>query len=188
MRVVTALPGVINIDEPKQDADEMWAMVQGVLAVAVDQLIEMRQTEGAAIEEDLSSRLETMSMLIEQISARTPEVVEKYRNRLRRRISDLLEGKTEVDESRIAMEVAVMAERCDITEELVRLRSHISQMETNLKESEGPVGRHLDFILQEVNREVNTIASKASDTQISADCIRLKDETEKMREQVQNIE
>ena len=86
------------------------------------------------------------------------------------------------------MEVAIMAERCDINEEIIRLRSHVEQMRYSLEESDGPVGRHLDFILQEVNREVNTIASKASDTQISTDCIQFKDETEKMREQVQNIE
>ena len=188
LSVVTALPGVINIEEPKQDVDEMWVMLQSVLAVAVDQLIEMRKMEGAAILEDLSNRLETMSLLTEQISVRAPGVAEKYLKRLRKRIGDLLQGQTEMDESRIAMEVAVMAERCDVTEEIVRLRSHIDQIKNSLKESEGPVGRHLDFILQEVNREVNTIASKASDTQISADCIRLKDETEKMREQVQNIE
>ena len=86
------------------------------------------------------------------------------------------------------MEVAIMAERCDITEEIVRLRSHIHQIKDTLKDPLGPVGRHLDFILQEVNREVNTVASKASDGQISSSCIRLKDETEKMREQAQNIE
>ena len=137
---------------------------------------------------DLSYRLETMSQLTEQIDARAPEVVEKYRQRLRKRISDLQQDQVVVDESRIATEIAIMAERSDVTEEIVRLRSHIDQIENSLKESEGPVGRQLDFILQEVNREVNTIGSKASDTQISADCIRFKDETEKMREQVQNIE
>ena len=188
LSVVTALPGVINIEEPKQDIDEIWVRVQSVLAVAVDQLIEMRKTEGEAILKDISNRLETMSLLIERISVCAPGVEEKYRKRLRKRIGDLLQDQAEMDESRIAMEVAIMAERCDITEEIVRLRSHVDQIKESLKEPEDPVGRQLDFILQEVNREVNTIASKASDTQISADCIRFKDETEKMREQVQNIE
>lgn len=137
---------------------------------------------------DLLSRLEIMSQLTDQISVRAPEVVKEYRQRIRQRIGDLLQEQITVDESRIAMEVAVMAERCDITEEIVRLRSHIRQLGDVLKDAQEPVGRHLDFILQEVNREVNTIASKASDAQISANCIRFKGETEKMREQVQNIE
>jgi len=148
----------------------------------------MRKTEGAAVLGDFSPRLENMSQLTERIGARAPKVVEEYRQRLRTRIADLLRDQIEIDESRIAMEVAIMSERCDITEEIVRLRSHIRQIRDSLKNSEESVGRHLDFILQEVNREVNTIASKASDVQISADCISFKDEIEKMREQVQNIE
>jgi uncharacterized protein (TIGR00255 family) len=185
---VTALPGVINLEEPKADADEIWQALQQVLEMAVDQLMEMRKTEGAAILDDLSNRLETMSQLVDRINTCSPDMIEKYRERLQKRISDLLQDQVIVDESRIAMEIAIMAERCDITEEIVRLRSHIDQIRETLKGTNGPVGRHLDFILQEVNREVNTIASKASDTQISIDCIQFKDETEKMREQVQNIE
>lgn len=188
LNTIAALPGVINIKEPKESIDGVWPVLREVLAMSVDQLIETRETEGAAILEDLFKRLETMSQLTEQISVRAPEVVEEYRQRLRRRIGDLLQKQITVDEARIAMEVAIMGERCDITEELVRLRSHISQIRDALKNSEAPVGRHLDFILQEINREANTIASKASDAQISAGCIRFKDETEKMREQVQNIE
>lgn len=188
MDTIAGLPGVINVEESKEDIDEIWPIVRPVVAMAVDQLIETRKAEGAAMLGDLSCRLGTMSQLTEQISTRAPLVVEEYRQRLRRRIGDLLQDQIAINESRIAMEVAIMAERCDITEEIIRLRSHICQIRDSLKGSEEPVGRHLDFILQEVNREVNTIASKASDVQISADCIRLKGETEKMREQVQNIE
>ena len=137
--------------------------------------------------DDLSQRLETMSQLTGQINARAPEVVEKFRQRLQKRVNELQQAHVVVDESRIATEIAIMAERSDVTEEIVRLRSHIDQIRDSL-EKDDPVGRHLDFILQEVNREVNTIASKASDTQIATDCIQFKDETEKMREQVQNIE
>ncbi len=185
---ITALPGVITIEEPKENTDEIWQVVHSVLKIAVDQLMKMRKTEGAAMLNDLSYRLETMSQLTEQIDARAPEVVEKYCQRLRKRISDLQQDQVVLDESRIATEIAIMAERSDVTEEIVRLRSHIDQIRDNLEKADGPVGRHLDFILQEVNREVNTIASKASDTQIATDCIQFKDETEKMREQVQNIE
>lgn len=185
---ITALPGVINVEEPKEDIDEAWQVLHSALEIAVDQLIEMRKTEGAAMLNDLSNRLETMSQLTGQINARAPEVVEKYRQRLQKRINELQQAQVIVDESRIATEIAIMAERSDVTEEIVRLRSHIDQIRDSLEKTDEPVGRHLDFILQEVNREVNTIASKASDTQIATDCIQFKDETEKMREQVQNIE
>lgn len=188
INTIAALPGVINVEEREENIDEAWSVVSRVLTMAVDQLIKVRTTEGAAMLEDLSSRLKSMSELIEQISARSPVVVEEYRERLMQRISDLLQKHITIDESRMATEVAIMADRCDINEEIVRLRSHICQISDVLKDAEGPVGRHLDFILQEVNREVNTIASKASDAQISANCIRLKDENEKMREQAQNIE
>lgn len=188
LSTIAALPGIVNVNEPYEDIDEIWSAVHSALAIAVDQLVEVRTAEGAAILEDLYPRLETMLQLSDQISSRSPEVVEDYRQRLRQRVSKLLRDEVTIDESRIAMEVAIMAERCDITEEVVRLRSHISQIKDVLKDSEGPVGRHLDFILQEINREVNTIASKASDSQISTDCIRFKDETEKAREQVQNLE
>lgn len=188
LSTIAALPGVVNIEEPKEDLDEIWPVARRALAKAVDQLIETRETEGAAMLADISRRLETMSQLTEHISAHTPEVVEEYRQNLRSRIDDLLQKQITIDESRIAMEVAIMAKRCDITEEIVRLRSHICHMRDSLRESEGPVGRRLDFILQEINREVNTIASKANDIRISTDCIHLKDETEKIREQAQNIE
>jgi len=188
LRAVTDLPGVINIEERRENPDAVWSAVSRVLTTAVNQLIEMREIEGSAILQDFSTRLKTMSQLTEQINTRSPEVVEKYRQRLQKRIADLLQDQVNIDESRIAVEVAIMAERCDITEEVVRLESHISQIEDSLKNSAEPVGRHLDFVLQEINREVNTIASKASDTQIAADCIWFKGETDKMREQVQNIE
>ena len=188
LTTIAALPGVISIEETETNIEEMWPAIRSGLVMAVDQLVEVRGNEGAALSEDILGRLETMSQLVDQISARSPEVVEKYRERLGRRISNLSSEQLAMDESRIAMEVAIKAERCDVTEEIVRLRSHVCQIRDSLENSEGPVGRHLDFVLQEINREVNTIASKAGGTHISADCISLKDETEKIREQVQNIE
>lgn len=185
---IVSLPGVINIEEPRISPDEVWSAAHSVLEVAVDQLISAREREGLAIQADLSQRLKIMAELIEQINDRSHEAVEKYRERIHKRIEELLRDEVSLDESRIAVEVAIMAERCDITEEIVRLRSHLSQIRDNLGNSEEPIGRRLDFILQEVNREVNTIASKASNTKISTYCIQFKDETEKMREQVQNIE
>jgi uncharacterized protein (TIGR00255 family) len=137
---------------------------------------------------DISERLDIMFQAIDRISNRLPLVVAEYRQRLQKRLNDLLQNQAVIDESRLALEIAVMADRCDVSEEIVRLRSHISQIKSNLQDSNDQIGRQLDFILQEINREANTVASKADDFQISSDCIQLKFEIEKIREQVQNIE
>jgi uncharacterized protein (TIGR00255 family) len=188
LNTIATLPGVISIREPKEDASKVWGSLLKALEIAVEQLIETRRSEGDAISSDLSIRLKNMLSVIEHIKTRSPEVIEEYRQRLKERITELLQEEFSIDETRIAMELAIMAKRSDITEEIVRLRSHISQIEKILQNSKDPVGRHLDFILQEINREVNTIASKTNDVQIATQCIRLKDETDKMREQAQNIE
>lgn len=185
---IAVLPGVITVEEPKENIEGIWPTVQNVLEIALDGLVEMRKTEGFAIFEDMKGRIDTVSQTVERISTRLPKVMEEYQERLRKRIGELMQGQVAIDESRIAMEIAIMAERSDITEEIVRLRSHISQMIDDLKNPEEPIGRHLDFVFQEMNREINTIASKASDFQITAECIKIKDEIEKMREQSQNIE
>jgi len=188
LSIIAALPGVVSVEEIQENIEEISPSILAALEMAMDQLIKMRTIEGAAILEDTHSRLDVMSEFVEQISERAPVVVEEYRQRLEQRLSEFLRDQVTLDESRIITEVAIMAERSDITEEIVRLRSHISQIDDSLQNRKSPVGRHLDFILQEVNREVNTISSKASDTQIVSYCIRLKDEIEKIREQVQNIE
>lgn len=185
---IATLPGVITIEEPKESIDGIWTDMDSVLKIAIDQLIEMREIEGAAIFEDLKGRIESVSQGLERISISAPKIIEEYQERLRKRIGELIQGQFAIDDSRIAMEIAILAEKSDITEEIVRLRSHVSQMIDNLKSPGEPIGRHLDFVLQEINREINTIASKSSDYQITAECIKIKDEIEKMREQAQNIE
>lgn len=162
--------------------DELIKAVRG----AVDAMEQMRKREGETLLADLQSRRQNLSALIERVAARSPAVVAEYAGRLRERLSQLLAGTT-LDEVRFAQEVALMADRGDITEELVRFRSHLEQFDETLKLAE-PVGRKLDFLMQELNREVNTIGSKANDAEIAAFVVELKAELEKIREQVQNIE
>lgn len=185
---ISILPGVITVEEPKENIEGIWPAMENVLAIALDQLIEIRRAEGTAIFDDLMRRLESISHGVERISLRTPKVLEEYQERLRKRIVELMQGQFAMDDSRVVMEIAILAERSDVTEEIVRLRSHISQMIDNLRSPEEPIGRHLDFVFQEMNREINTVASKSSDFQITTECIKIKDEIEKMREQAQNVE
>ncbi|MDQ1316747.1 MAG: hypothetical protein QG588_396 [Candidatus Poribacteria bacterium] len=185
---LTNLPGVISLEETKEDIEQIWDTTYQALITAINQCVQTRETEGSAIALDVVEHLESIGQLIERISVRSPMIVEEYRQRLQKKLNDLLQNLITIDESRLATEVAIMADRCDVSEELVRLRSHVLQMQNILQESEEPIGRQLDFILQEINREANTIASKANDLQISSDCIQLKYEIEKVREQVQNIE
>lgn len=157
------------------------------LTEAFDSLEKMRLAEGKAVEEEFRERIEKIGEMRRQISARAPLVVNQYRKRLVSRIKEFLQGEYAFEEGRLLAEVALFADRSDIEEELSRLRSHEEQFLTALL-SEEPVGRKLDFILQEMNREVNTIGSKANDAEIARIVVDLKSEIEKIREQVQNIE
>lgn len=162
------------------------AMMQ-MLLEALQGLEEMRRKEGEDTGRELRERISLVERIRTEIAAHTPLVVEEYRRRLKARMEELLKELTAVDEDRLMLEVAVFAERSDISEELSRLRSHEEQFISTLDSSEA-IGRKLDFILQEMNREINTIGSKANDARITRNVIELKSEIEKMREQVQNIE
>jgi uncharacterized protein (TIGR00255 family) len=146
----------------------------------------MRADEGANIAADFSERLQRLEELVGEIEARAPSVVQEVRDRLKERIQVLL-GEVSMDESRLAQEAALLADRSDITEEVVRLRSHIQQFRDQL-DSDGPRGRQLEFLLQEMHREINTVGSKANDLAISQRVIQAKTELERIREQVQNVE
>ncbi|HEJ84177.1 MAG TPA: DUF1732 domain-containing protein [Desulfobacteraceae bacterium] len=146
----------------------------------------MRIQEGRAIEEDILDRLSKLDRHLDHIEARAPQVVEEYGNRLRNRIRQLSRDMA-LDENRVIQEVAIFSDRCDITEEVVRARSHLNQFRHYMSLEEA-VGRRLDFLIQEMNREVNTMSSKASDSDISARVVEAKGELEKIREQVQNVE
>lgn len=173
--------GTASVDETELQPQLMAAVQAAVLA-----LDGMRFREGEALADDLAGRRKQIAEWTAQIRERTPQMVLEYRQKLKARLEQLLDG-TEMDESRLAQEVALLADRSDITEELVRLASHFSQFDEALNSVE-PVGRKLDFLMQEMNREVNTIGSKSNDSAITTLVIQIKAEMEKMREQVQNVE
>ena len=178
--------GVMKEGVGSLDEAELQPQLLAAVQAAVDALDEMRIREGEALKADLQGRRRHIAEWSSQIGERMPLVVLEYRQKLKTRLEQLLEG-AEMDESRLAQEVALLADRSDITEELVRLASHFSQFDEALQNSE-PVGRKLDFLMQEMNREVNTIGSKSNDAGITNLVIQIKAEMEKMREQVQNVE
>lgn len=164
----------------------LWEDIDPVVDEAVRALSAMRMREGAILKEDIEQRLGVIEEVLQKIADRIPEVVEEYKRRLEARVRELTEG-IAIDEGRLCQELAIMAEKSDVTEEMVRLRSHIGQL-CNLLEEGGAVGRSMDFLLQEINREVNTIGSKSSDAALAKHVVALKSELARLREQVQNIE
>jgi uncharacterized protein (TIGR00255 family) len=168
------------------DIDKMRPYFQEVVTLALDSLDLMRTKEGESIEADLSKRLDMLEGYVNEVEERAPHLVEEYRKRLQDNIAQMLNDLT-VDESRLAQEVAFFAEKSDITEEMVRLRSHLKQFREYLLIDEA-LGRRLDFLIQEMNREVNTLGSKASESHISRVVVEMKAELEKLREQIQNVE
>lgn len=184
--LIAAQRDVLVSQETTPDLDRIATDLYAVLDSALESLEDMRLREGEALAAEISGRLATVTGLVQQVANRAPVAVAGNMERLRERISRLL-GETPLDEARLAQETAIMADRMDITEELVRLQSHFRQFSATLALAE-PVGRKLDFLLQEMNREVNTIGSKANDGEIATLVVDLKAELEKVREQVQNIE
>ncbi len=176
---------LISIVEQEEDLDEIDELILSTVEEAVQNLKNMRIMEGKALESELRNYVEKIENFISLVEQIAPQVKENYEEKLRNRLNEYTNGM--FDESRVLTEVAVFAERCDISEELTRLRSHLNQFRLNL-DANIPVGRKLDFIVQEMNREVNTIASKANDREISLYVVELKSLLEKIREQIQNIE
>lgn len=177
---------VISFAEAAAEPDSFSAILDESFSAALDSLENMRIKEGELLAAEISGRVADVGKLVESVAVREPVAVTANTERLRERIARLL-GDTTLDEMRLVQEIAVLADKMDITEELVRLRSHFSQFGTIMLLDE-PVGRKLDFLIQEMNREVNTIGSKANDSEIAAIVVELKSELEKVREQVQNIE
>lgn len=180
------LPDVLVREQRAEDIDELKASVEEAVNDALQSCDQMRMREAAALVDDLSGRLTSFSTVLDEVEKRIPELIRQRETSLQERLQKLL-GNVDVDPMRLAQEVAVIADKTDVTEELVRLRSHIGQFEEMLQAS-GAVGRKLDFLIQEFLREVNTIASKINDADIAHMTVGLKSELEKMREQVQNIE
>ncbi|HWP49815.1 MAG TPA: YicC/YloC family endoribonuclease [Candidatus Limnocylindrales bacterium] len=181
------LPEVIKIEKEPEDQEEIIQSVQKTLELALAQLEEMRKKEGELLRQEILTILNRIQAATLRISQRAPLIPVEYKKNLQERVRNLLENTLEVDEARLLQEVVIFAERMDITEELARLNSHLTQF-YKLTESEEPVGKRLDFLIQEMNREVNTIGSKANDALVSQEVVEIKTEMERMREQVQNIE
>ena len=182
---IARLPDVLVVTKAEEDREAVEALLKEALGKALDQLIDMRRREGAAMKRDLCDKVDAIEAMTEQIEARYPETVDTYRERLRAAVAELVGDN--VDETRLLMEVALMVDRSAIAEETVRLKSHITQLRA-LFEATEPIGRRIDFIVQELNREVNTISSKSQDIPITKLAVDMKAEIEKLREQLQNVE
>ncbi len=183
-------PEVLNVETVQIDPDDIWVhLILPALKIAVHQLLSMRETEGRKMKDDITMRLDLLKQYHQKIEARAPAIPKLYRERLAARLNTLLGDQAEdlFDEQRLAAEVAIYADKCAIDEELVRLQSHIQQMHTILEQTE-PIGKKLDFLVQEINREINTIGSKANDLALTQCVVETKSELEKIREQVQNLE
>lgn len=184
--LIAKFPDVLKVEKAEQDEEKIWNVLNEALGYALEALLDMRSVEGQGLKNDLIERTLYIENVVKEIRIRAPEVVKEYKIRLENRIKELLDQQV-VDESRIAMEVALFADRCNIDEEIVRLLSHVTQFRETL-DMKQPVGRKLDFLIQEMNREINTIGSKANDLNITKSVVDIKCELEKIREQVQNIE
>ena len=179
-------PEVFTMEQAPEDEEHMWQILEKAIGEAAEKFVETRTREGENLKQDLLGKLDYMVTLVDQIEERSPKIVEEYRAKLEDKVKELLEGSS-VDEGRIAAEVVIFADKICTDEETVRLRSHIEATRKELTAG-GSVGRKLDFIAQEMNREANTILSKANDLEVSDRAIALKTEIEKVREQIQNIE
>lgn len=179
-------PEVFSMEEQPMDETEIWSVLEKALRQALEQFVSARTAEGERLREDLTSKLNHMLSNVDKVEARAPQIVAEYRQKIEAKVAELL-GDVQLDESRISSEIVLFADKICTDEETVRLRSHIRSMLDTLSLDEG-IGRKLDFIAQEMNREANTILSKANDLETSAIAIELKTEIEKVREQIQNVE
>lgn len=180
-------PEVLTMEEQAVDEEELWKGLKKALDGAIRQFVETRTSEGEHLREDLIEKLDNMLKLVGCIEERSPQIIAEYRDKLETKVKELL-ADTQIEDSRIAAEVVIFADKICTDEEVVRLRSHIVHMKDTLVSDDSGIGRKLDFIAQEMNREANTILSKANDLKISNIGIELKTEIEKVREQIQNIE
>lgn len=179
-------PEVLTMEEQTVDEEALWQFLEKAVHGAAESFVETRTREGENIRDDLLAKLSGMLASVEFIEHRSPQIIKEYKQKLREKVQELLED-TQIDENRLLTEVTIFADKVCVDEELVRLRSHITTTRENLTEG-GAIGRKLDFLAQEMNREANTILSKTTDLEISNRAIELKTEIEKIREQIQNIE
>ena len=183
---IARFPDVINIEEHEENLDNIFNEISPLIESALNLMEEMRSKEGEKLKEDILSKLQIIDTYVEEIKKVADSIPKNYKKKLEERLSELLSG-VDIDESRIALEVAILSDKAAVDEEITRLKSHLSQMRSTLNLNE-PIGRKLDFIIQEMNREANTIASKSTDIDMTNKVIEVKNAIEKIREQVQNIE
>ncbi len=188
VEMFTKFPDIIKAKKREEDEDEMWLCLNKAVDMALQNLIIMRIAEGKELAKNIESKLLNINEIVKEIEKKAPLVVIEYKEKLWNRINELLDEKYEIDENKLANEVAYYADKSSIDEEIVRLYSHINQFINTLQSNEDTVGRKLDFLVQEMNREVNTIGSKVGDISVTNYVVELKSEMEKIREQIQNIE
>lgn len=184
---VAKFPDIIKSEEKEEDEDVLWSMLKKALEEALINLKQMRSEEGQKLAEDIIMRSNLLKNYIEEIEKYSYNVVIDYKEKLNNRISEILENPSIIDENRLAQEVAIYADKSSITEEIVRFKSHIEQLKNTVTKNES-IGRKIDFLIQEMNRETNTIGSKSSDLNITNLVVEIKSELEKIREQIQNVE
>lgn len=185
LSMLTNARDVIVLQQEEEDPEALWTRLEAALVEALKSLIEMRESEGKSLAQDMATRLNLIKERLIEIAKLSPAQVDAYKTRLEEKLAGL--KLPDIDHSRLAQEVCLFADRCDITEEITRLRSHIQQFFHFLEEKE-PVGRKLDFLIQEMNREANTMGSKCNSASISQAVVEIKSELEKLREQIQNVE
>ena len=180
------LPETVKVRDIDEDEEALKELIGQALNDALDMVVNARTKEGAGLKKDISMRLDILKSLTSEIEGKSDTVVQEYKEKLEQRLKDLI-GTTELDENRFNTEVAIFADKCNITEEIVRLKTHLETFMKDL-DKQGPCGRRFDFLVQEINREFNTIGSKSSDVDITNNVLEAKSELEKIREQIQNIE
>ncbi|UOQ43108.1 YicC family protein [Halobacillus salinarum] len=185
--MVTRLEHVFSVQEKEEDSSILHSNLLQAVQESLDRLSTMRSEEGRSLEADLTSRCQKISAVLQKLEDRRPSVVEEYKERIRQRIEAYTKEEVLAEQSRVLQEVALLAEKGDVTEELTRLKSHLDQFSKTLQKQES-IGRRLDFIVQEMHREVNTIGSKSNDNLVTEWVVELKSEIEKLKEQVQNVE
>jgi len=185
--LLSKYPDALEVSYEETDQEAVWEVMEKALNKAIESVFTMREVEGGKLKQDIEERVSNLKTMLDSIEVLVPDIVQAHKTKMLDRIQELLEGEMEVDQDRVIHEVAVYADKTSIAEEVVRLYSHFDQMHTFLDQG-GNVGRKLDFLVQELNREVNTIGSKSPDIDVSNYVIEMKSEVEKIREQIQNIE
>lgn len=186
LSLITSFPDILKEEHKEIDQNKIWDLIKPTILNAFKALVEARKQEGRRLKKDVKSRLKEMGILLKKVKERAPFIVAEYSEKLNLRIKELMD-KIPIDEARLATEIAIFADKCAVDEEIIRLASHLAQFEKDIK-NDIPIGRKLDFMIQEMNREVNTIASKANDLILTKLMLNMKSEIEKIREQIQNIE